>query len=140
MLYVPFLQEWFTVLEHYHRLSVTISDLIMGNSYSFRVFAENQVGRGEKSAATKKTATIQKTGEFIKLHVTFMLRVWFVYMKMALEWGWSPEYINELQLVCESLKWVFEEMKWPWHYFKQKWVTLLATAQLSHEFNSLWNY
>ncbi|XP_024861461.1 myosin binding protein Ha isoform X1 [Kryptolebias marmoratus] len=54
--------EWFSVLEHYHRLSVTITDLIMGNSYSFRVFAENQVGRSEKSAVTKKTATIQKTG------------------------------------------------------------------------------
>ncbi|XP_037540062.1 myosin binding protein Ha [Nematolebias whitei] len=54
--------EWFTVLEHYHRLSVTISDLVMGNSYFFRVFAENQVGRGEMSAVTKETATIQKTG------------------------------------------------------------------------------
>lgn len=54
--------EWFTVLEHYHRLTATISDLIMGNSYSFRVFAENLVGRSEKSAVTKGVATIQKTG------------------------------------------------------------------------------
>ncbi|XP_029013479.1 myosin binding protein Ha isoform X2 [Betta splendens] len=54
--------EWFTVLEHYHRLSATVSDLIMGNSYSFRVFAENQVGISEKSAVTKDVANIQKTG------------------------------------------------------------------------------
>ncbi|XP_040906036.1 myosin binding protein Ha isoform X2 [Toxotes jaculatrix] len=54
--------EWFTVLEHYHRLTATVSDLIMGNSYSFRVFAENKVGISEKSAVTKDVATIQKTG------------------------------------------------------------------------------
>ncbi|KAK2851438.1 hypothetical protein Q5P01_007714 [Channa striata] len=54
--------EWFTVLEHYHRLSATISDLVMGNSYSFRVFAENQVGISESGAVTKEVATIQKTG------------------------------------------------------------------------------
>lgn len=59
------LQEWFTVLEHYHRLSATISDLIMGNSYSFRVFAENQVGISEKSAVTKEVANIQKTGDLL---------------------------------------------------------------------------
>ncbi|XP_068589937.1 myosin binding protein Ha isoform X1 [Cebidichthys violaceus] len=54
--------EWFSVLEHYHRLTVTITDLIMGNSYSFRVFAENQVGISEMSTVTKGVATIQKTG------------------------------------------------------------------------------
>ncbi|XP_012711975.2 myosin binding protein Ha isoform X1 [Fundulus heteroclitus] len=54
--------EWFTVLEHYHRLTATVSDLIMGNSYLFRVFSENQVGRSEKSAVTKKPATIPKKG------------------------------------------------------------------------------
>lgn len=90
MLRVHLLQEWFTVLEHYHRLSVTVSDLIMGNSYSFRVFAENQVGRGEKSADTKKTATIQKTGDFTDLCVTFKLRVWFVYRKVGLETRLQP--------------------------------------------------
>ncbi|XP_028265553.1 myosin binding protein Ha isoform X1 [Parambassis ranga] len=55
-------EEWFSVLEHYHRLTATVSDLIMGNSYKFRVFAENQVGMSEKSAVTKDVATIQKTG------------------------------------------------------------------------------
>lgn len=54
--------EWFTVLEHYHRLTGTVSDLIMGNSYIFRVFSENQVGMSESCAVTKNAATIQKTG------------------------------------------------------------------------------
>ncbi|XP_032376623.1 myosin binding protein Ha isoform X1 [Etheostoma spectabile] len=53
--------EWFSVLEHYHRLTATVSDLIMGNSYIFRVFAENQVGMSEMSTVTKEVATIQKT-------------------------------------------------------------------------------
>ncbi|XP_036447756.1 myosin binding protein Ha isoform X5 [Colossoma macropomum] len=54
--------EWFTVLEHFHTLNATVSDLIMGNSYSFRVFSENMVGRSESAAVTKQVATIQKTG------------------------------------------------------------------------------
>ncbi|XP_059189468.1 myosin binding protein Ha [Centropristis striata] len=58
--------EWFTVLEHYHRLTATVSDLIMGNSYIFRVFAENQVGVSESSAVTKGVATVPKTGIIYK--------------------------------------------------------------------------
>uniref|UniRef100_A0A8C6T586 Myosin-binding protein H n=1 Tax=Neogobius melanostomus TaxID=47308 RepID=A0A8C6T586_9GOBI len=58
--------EWFTVLEHYHRLTATVSDLIMGNSYQFRVFAENRVGRSESCAITKEVAHIQKTGILYK--------------------------------------------------------------------------
>ncbi|XP_062397564.1 myosin binding protein Ha isoform X3 [Sardina pilchardus] len=54
--------EWFTVLDHYHRLNATISDLIMGNSYNFRVFSVNKVGVSEKAVTTKEVATIQKTG------------------------------------------------------------------------------
>ncbi|XP_064162850.1 myosin-binding protein H-like isoform X18 [Anguilla rostrata] len=54
--------DWFTVLEHFHRLNGTVSDLVMGNTYSFRVFAENKVGRGEEAAVTKETAQILKQG------------------------------------------------------------------------------
>uniref|UniRef100_A0A671NPC0 Myosin binding protein Ha n=1 Tax=Sinocyclocheilus anshuiensis TaxID=1608454 RepID=A0A671NPC0_9TELE len=57
-----FWQEWFTVLEHFHRLNATVSDLVMGNTYTFRVFAENKVGRSETAAVTKDAAHIQKTG------------------------------------------------------------------------------
>lgn len=53
------------MLEHYHRLTATVSDLIMGNAYSFRVFAENQVGISEASTVTKEVATIQKTGDLL---------------------------------------------------------------------------
>uniref|UniRef100_W5K3F8 Myosin-binding protein H n=1 Tax=Astyanax mexicanus TaxID=7994 RepID=W5K3F8_ASTMX len=58
--------EWFTVLEHFHRLNATITDLVMGNSYSFRVFSENVVGRSETAAVTKEVAKIQKTGTVYK--------------------------------------------------------------------------
>ncbi|XP_067096974.1 myosin binding protein Ha isoform X2 [Osmerus mordax] len=54
--------DWFTVLEHYHRLNATISDLIMGNSYVFRVYTENKVGMSEEAAVTTEAATIQKIG------------------------------------------------------------------------------
>ncbi|KAM4613282.1 myosin-binding protein H-like [Polymixia lowei] len=54
--------DWFTVLEHYHRLNATISDLIMGNTYKFRVFAENKCGMSEGAAVTKGEAKILKTG------------------------------------------------------------------------------
>ncbi|XP_053313637.1 myosin-binding protein H [Spea bombifrons] len=54
--------EWFTVLEHYRQTNCTVSDLIMGNSYYFRVFAENLCGLSEKAAVTKDCAVIKKTG------------------------------------------------------------------------------
>ncbi|XP_015271909.1 PREDICTED: myosin-binding protein H [Gekko japonicus] len=54
-------KQWFTVLEHYNRTSCTVSDLIMGNSYSFRVFSENPCGLSEKAAVTKDVAHIKKT-------------------------------------------------------------------------------
>lgn len=50
------------MLEHYHRLNATISDLIMGNTYKFRVFAENKCGMSEDAAVTKEEAKIVKTG------------------------------------------------------------------------------
>jgi len=54
--------DWFTVLEHYHRLNATISDLIMGNAYTFRVYSENKVGMSEECLETADIATIQKIG------------------------------------------------------------------------------
>ncbi|KAK7131940.1 hypothetical protein R3I93_018485 [Phoxinus phoxinus] len=54
--------DWFTVFEHFHRLNATVTDLVMGNVYTFRVFAENKVGKSETAAVTKAAAHIQKTG------------------------------------------------------------------------------
>ncbi|NWS43195.1 MYBPH protein, partial [Probosciger aterrimus] len=53
--------KWFTVLERCTRTSCTISDLIIGNIYSFRVFAENACGLSEKAAVTAAVADIKKT-------------------------------------------------------------------------------
>lgn len=53
--------EWFTVLENYRQTNCTVSDLIIGNSYYFRVFAENLCGLSEKAAVTKDCAFIKKT-------------------------------------------------------------------------------
>ncbi|XP_032174691.1 myosin-binding protein H [Mustela erminea] len=52
--------QWFTVLERYHPTTCTISDLIVGNAYSFRVFSENQCGLSTSAATTKELARIQK--------------------------------------------------------------------------------
>lgn len=54
-------QKWFTALERCTRTSCTISDLIMGNTYSFRVFAENACGLSEKAAVASGVAHIEKT-------------------------------------------------------------------------------
>uniref|UniRef100_A0A8C6T3S5 Myosin-binding protein H n=1 Tax=Neogobius melanostomus TaxID=47308 RepID=A0A8C6T3S5_9GOBI len=54
--------DWFTVMEHYHRLNATISDLIMGNTYKFRVFSENKCGISENATMSKEEAKILKTG------------------------------------------------------------------------------
>ncbi|XP_069004721.1 myosin binding protein Hb [Embiotoca jacksoni] len=54
--------DWFTVLEHYHRLNATISDLIMGNTYKFRVYSENKCGMSDNCAISKEEAKILKTG------------------------------------------------------------------------------
>ncbi|KAJ7428592.1 hypothetical protein WISP_01173 [Willisornis vidua] len=56
------LQEWFTVIEHYHRTSATINELIIGNEYYFRVFAENMCGLSEDATMTKESALIAKDG------------------------------------------------------------------------------
>ncbi|XP_054032207.1 myosin-binding protein H [Dryobates pubescens] len=53
--------KWFTALERCSRTSCTISDLIIGNSYSFRVYAENACGLSERPATAAGLAHIHKT-------------------------------------------------------------------------------
>ncbi|XP_072568757.1 myosin binding protein Cb [Paramormyrops kingsleyae] len=54
--------EWFTVYEHNRRPNCTVSDLVMGNEYMFRVFSENLCGLSESAGISKGTAIIAKTG------------------------------------------------------------------------------
>lgn len=61
-------KEWFTVYEHNRRPSCTVSDLIMGNEYMFRVFSENICGLSEEPRFSKNTAAIAKTGLVAKEH------------------------------------------------------------------------
>lgn len=55
-------KEWFTVYDQYRRTHCVASDLIMGNEYVFRVFANNLVGSSQEPCSTKDSAYIQKTG------------------------------------------------------------------------------
>lgn len=55
-------KEWFTVYDQYRRTHCVVSDLIMGNEYVFRVFANNLVGPSQEPCGTKDSAYIQKTG------------------------------------------------------------------------------
>ncbi|KAM3863963.1 myosin binding protein Ca [Diretmus argenteus] len=55
-------KEWFTVYEHNRRPNCTVSDLVMGNEYSFRVFSENICGLSDEAGISKNTAIITKTG------------------------------------------------------------------------------
>ncbi|XP_030677127.1 myosin-binding protein C, slow-type isoform X2 [Nomascus leucogenys] len=58
--------EWFTVIEHYHRTSATITELVIGNEYYFRVFSENMCGLSEDATMTKESAVIAKDGKIYK--------------------------------------------------------------------------
>jgi hypothetical protein len=51
------------VLEHCHRTSCIVSNLIVGNSYAFQVFAENQCGLSKTASITADFAHIQKAGK-----------------------------------------------------------------------------
>lgn len=55
-------KEWFTVYDQYRRTHCIASDLIIGNEYVFRVFANNLVGSSQEPCSTKDSAYIQKTG------------------------------------------------------------------------------
>uniref|UniRef100_A0A3Q3M950 Myosin binding protein C1 n=1 Tax=Mastacembelus armatus TaxID=205130 RepID=A0A3Q3M950_9TELE len=54
--------EWYTCIEHYHRTSITITELVVGNEYFFRIFSENMCGLSETPTQTKKSALIAKEG------------------------------------------------------------------------------
>uniref|UniRef100_A0A665W1S1 Myosin-binding protein C, slow-type n=1 Tax=Echeneis naucrates TaxID=173247 RepID=A0A665W1S1_ECHNA len=54
--------EWYTCIEHYHRTCITITDLVVGNEYFFRIFSENMCGLSETATQTKKSALIVKEG------------------------------------------------------------------------------
>lgn len=56
------MKEWFTIYDQYRRTHCIVSDLIMGNEYVFRVFANNLVGPSPEPCGTKDSAYIQKTG------------------------------------------------------------------------------
>lgn len=55
-------QEWFNVYEHNRHTSCTVSDLIVGNEYYFRIFSENICGLSDSPGVSKNTARILKTG------------------------------------------------------------------------------
>lgn len=54
--------EWYTCIEHYHRTCITITELVVGNEYYFRIFSENMCGLSETATQTKKSALIVKEG------------------------------------------------------------------------------
>ncbi|XP_056878214.1 myosin-binding protein C, slow-type isoform X10 [Takifugu flavidus] len=58
--------EWYTCIEHYHRNCITITELVVGNEYFFRIFAENMCGPSETATQTKKSALIVKEGLQVK--------------------------------------------------------------------------
>ncbi|XP_077401629.1 myosin-binding protein C, slow-type isoform X3 [Vanacampus margaritifer] len=59
--------EWYTCLEHYHRNSIAITELVVGNEYYFRVFSENMCGLSESATQTKKSALILKEDMKMKI-------------------------------------------------------------------------
>lgn len=59
--------EWFTCIEHYHRTCITITELVVGNEYYFRIFSENMCGLSENATQTKKSAFIVKEGMQLRI-------------------------------------------------------------------------
>ncbi|XP_059361252.1 myosin-binding protein C, slow-type-like isoform X6 [Carassius carassius] len=59
--------EWYTCIEHYHRTCFTVSDLVVGNEYYFRIYSENMVGLSESATVTKNSALIMKEGMQLKI-------------------------------------------------------------------------
>ncbi|XP_040003111.1 myosin-binding protein C, slow-type [Xiphias gladius] len=59
--------EWYTCIEHYHRSCITITELVVGNEYFFRIFSENMCGLSENATQTKQSALIVKEGLQMKM-------------------------------------------------------------------------
>ncbi|XP_055006385.1 myosin binding protein Cb [Boleophthalmus pectinirostris] len=59
-------KEWFTVYEHNRRPNCTASDLIMGNTYQFRVFSENLCGLSEEARVSKNSCHLLEFGLQLK--------------------------------------------------------------------------
>ncbi|XP_061124438.1 myosin-binding protein C, slow-type isoform X3 [Syngnathus typhle] len=59
--------EWYTCLEHYHRMTIAITELVVGNEYYFRVFSENMCGLSESATQTRKSALILKEDMKLKI-------------------------------------------------------------------------
>lgn len=49
--------------EHNRRAGCTVSDLVIGNEYSFRVFSQNICGLSAEAGGSQNTAVIAKTGQ-----------------------------------------------------------------------------
>lgn len=58
--------EWFTVLEHSRPTRCTVSELVMGNEYRFRVYSENVCGLSLEPGVSRNTASIAKEGLTLK--------------------------------------------------------------------------
>ncbi|GCC21365.1 hypothetical protein chiPu_0019834 [Chiloscyllium punctatum] len=54
--------EWFVVYEHCRRIECSVSELVVGNEYFFRIFTENLCGLSEEAAQSKDSVYIQKPG------------------------------------------------------------------------------
>ncbi|XP_074427463.1 myosin-binding protein C, fast-type-like, partial [Larus michahellis] len=59
--------EWFTVVEHTRPPRCTVSELVMGNEYRFRVFSHNLCGASATPGLSHNTARIPKAGLTLKL-------------------------------------------------------------------------
>ncbi|XP_035280232.1 myosin-binding protein C, slow-type isoform X6 [Anguilla anguilla] len=59
--------EWYTCVERYHRTCITVTELVVGNEYFFRIFSENMCGLSESATSTKDSALILKEGINLKI-------------------------------------------------------------------------
>uniref|UniRef100_A0A672QIA5 Myosin-binding protein C, slow-type n=1 Tax=Sinocyclocheilus grahami TaxID=75366 RepID=A0A672QIA5_SINGR len=85
--------EGYTCIEHYHRTCITISNLVVGNEYFFRIYSENMVGLSESATATKDSALIVKEGLQLKIPEYNDLMLSVVYCILILCYCSQPKVI-----------------------------------------------